>query len=448
MESFNVGKDGKPPQKPAPPQEQIQTPADRARKSLFQKKEKPPKAVPAKAEKPPKREKPPKPPKEPKAPKPPKAERAPKAEGDSSGNRKTVLLIILVVVFIGVVVSMVFNYLNSRTPDLAVNDLRNQVLTAKKNMPPAGPAAPQPGQPSGTLMDKQPGKPIPPAAPSAEELPKLQDKQARKIPPVVPNKQTVLPKPAPAAKKQPAKNAAQPPALVKIKPEAQKQPATVKSPKRAPAAAAKPAPSKKESTAGKQAAKVAAAPKSASYSSKPKAVSRSYQQTAREYSYTPRQTASKYKKANKTTTVQIAALPAGARNIGGLGSEYSGRRAGDTLFDWPGGQSAGNSKDLFDTDLKVRRQEREKMMDEFSSVKTLYMVLIKESENPDELRSMGRKLPYITPQPEIKQTYSHGRQVYWLTLGHYTTAEKAYNKATELKAAGVDTTVVSEKIYY
>jgi len=141
------------------------------------------------------------------------------------------------------------------------------------------------------------------------------------------------------------------------------------------------------------------------------------------------------KRTTRPATVQIARVP-------------SASSADSSLFDWPGGQSAGSSKSLFDPAPRVAGTEQKKALDDLAASKTFYSVLIRESSDVEELRALGRRINLGTVSPEIKQTVSHGRNVYWLTVGHYTTSGKAHNKAEELKSLGFQATVISEKSYY
>ncbi|HOO56065.1 MAG TPA: hypothetical protein PLN69_04530 [bacterium] len=109
----------------------------------------------------------------------------------------------------------------------------------------------------------------------------------------------------------------------------------------------------------------------------------------------------------------------------------------------------GKNKDLLsNAPTKLKRKETEKALGDLTSTKQLYMVLIMESTDPEPLRKIGKTLELNTLSPEIKKTVSHGQEIYWLTAGHYTDKETAYNKAQIIKRMGFNANVVSEKIYY
>lgn len=450
MDSFNVGKDGQPPRQPGqPPQmpvapkqqkEDFLTPADRARKGLFSKKEKPPQAGAGK---------------HPPQGRPAARAAAPKAAAGDSSKSKVILLIILGIVVIGAGGIFVYNSFSNKPPEFPM-----QANASRRVFLDAGTAA-------------RPGLPQPPSGQPVTGAPAAQPAGAEKntIPPIV-QKQTTpaasQPATAQAAPAKPATAAQQPPAKQKAPEAAAKKPAAQKQ----PAAKAAKFAAKKQAAPAVSAPKTRAVPKPAA---KPVAVSPKtttpaasakkpvYRQKSHPAVTARRQqpksgyaapSGKSYRKVQAPATVQIVALPRGgyaggtAHARGTVKENFT--RTADVLYDWPGGQSKGKSKNLFQEqpESEVVRQEREKMMDEFASVEKLYMVLIKESADPEELRDYGRLMPHTTPPLEIKQTTSHGRQVYWLTVGHYTTVDKAYNKSQELKSMGVETTVVSEKIYY
>ena len=121
--------------------------------------------------------------------------------------------------------------------------------------------------------------------------------------------------------------------------------------------------------------------------------------------------------------------------------------ASNNLFAWPGGKSAGGSKSVFEKSPNFMGKENSPAEADFSRSKVLYMVLVQESLTPEPLREVARKLEVMTLAPEIKKTISHGRQIYWLTVGHYTSKTAAANKAQEIRNMGFPTTVVSEKVY-
>lgn len=509
MDKFSIGKGGKTPkQPPAAPQqkENGQSPADSAGKRLFSSKAKAPKADKAPktakaggglfSKKAPKADA-----AQPAAqPKPGAAQAKPAAAmktagkpakaaagGAAAGSNKSkiILLSILGVVLVGAVAFTLMNSGSSRQP-VGVNPNMRRPMTGPAvpgargpNVPPGrnqvrGPNIPrtqgQPGSPTAA-------RPAPGQKQTIPELPKKQQKPVAAVKKEAPAEQTETqqrkPVLSPAARKnirqqaraqQPEQRrpripqAAKPAEKKKVKvvPVAaapRPKPVVKQTPKPAPKPAAKPvvAVTAAKKPVTKPATKKTTYPSVASKKVQPKTESvyigrQSSGQIAENYSAPATKTSTKSK---APATVQISALPyKGSKNTG---KTYAHTTSGD-LYNWPGGQSKGSSKTLFqeqaEPEVVVQKQEREKMMDEFASVKKLYMVLIKESADPEELRDYGRRMPYTTPPPEIKQTMSHGRQVYWLTVGHYTTADKAYNKAQELKSMGVETTVVSEKIYY
>ncbi len=118
------------------------------------------------------------------------------------------------------------------------------------------------------------------------------------------------------------------------------------------------------------------------------------------------------------------------------------------FYSWPGGRSEGNSKTLFDSEPDFGNRNRDGAAEELNAVKKFYMVLVKQSQDPEELRQIGRKMGLDSLSPEIKETTQNGQPTYWLTVGHYTSPDKASNKASELRSLGYKTTVVSEKVYY
>lgn len=122
----------------------------------------------------------------------------------------------------------------------------------------------------------------------------------------------------------------------------------------------------------------------------------------------------------------------------------------DDLYEWPGGQSYGTSKTLLKSgEPQAWHTSNQADKDpQFKLSETLYMVLVMESENIQDLRRIADALDLDSPKPEIKKTVSFGRDVYWLTVGHYTTESKAYNKAQEIREKGYPTTIVSEKVSY
>ncbi len=420
------------------------------------------------------------------------------AGGAAAGSNKSkiILLSILGVVLVGAVAFTLMNSGSSRQP-VGVNPNMRRPMTGPAVPGARGPNIPgrnqvrgpnipprTQGQPGVGMNRQQASRPAPGQKQTIPELPKKQQQPVAAAKKEAPAEQIETPqrKPilSPAARKNIRQQArAQQPEQRRPQIPQTAKPAVQKRPKVAPVAAApkakpvvkqtpKPAP-KPAAVSSKPAAKPAVAvapakkpvtkpatkkttyPSVASKKVQPKTESvyigrQSSDRIAESYSAPAAKTSTKSK---APATVQISALPyKGSKNTG---KTYAHTSSGD-LYSWPGGQSKGSSKTLFqeqaEPEVVVQKQEREKMMDEFASVKKLYMVLIKESADPEELRDYGRRMPYTTPPPEIKQTMSHGRQVYWLTVGHYTTADKAYNKAQELKSMGVETTVVSEKIYY
>jgi hypothetical protein len=467
MDNFNVGKGGEPPKQN---DENALTPADRARKGLFSRKEKAPKPAPA--------------PKLPKAPKPAKAAKQAEAipgaatagkpsssitagsKATGSNTSKVILLAILGITILGAGGFFAVNtfILNKPVPP------PQMPMNVKNRVPGAGGVMTR----QGAQVAGQPAQPGQAGVPKVGELPALSEKGKAAQPAGITAKQNQKlnvtpapeqPKKAPAqanesaliakapAKVKKAERPSPPPVVTKKMPEQKAaQPAkraaaekTARTTKVKPAvamanvAAVKPAPA---------APKHVAAPKP---KPKPmvavKPISTTVSAPAQKHYAKPAVTVNRT--APAAATIQISSLPV-VRNRGKskLGNPPPLPAASDDFYNWPGGSSKGHNKDLFDSQPSQLKQEHEKAMDEFASVKKLYMVLVKESNDPEELRSIGRKMPGITPPPEIKQTESHGRQIYWLTVGHYTTADKAYNKAQELKAMGVETTVVSEKIYY
>jgi hypothetical protein len=468
MDSFNINKDGKTPGKPGDP---MQTPADRARKGLFSRKEKAPKQVPAPIA-PPAQAGIPQTPSSPAAKQPKQKKQAVGgAAAGGSNTSKIILLAILGVVILGAAGFFVFNNLINKPVEMPVanpnirrpfpgpgNTAQRPGIPGNMNTAAqqAGNAAKQTGQPE---MQGRPGRPSQATLPTEKELPVLPEKgkpakrpvsaapaaqpkhmnQAQVPPPVVTRKTEPVLKPVVAVVPvKPVVKVKQAP-VQKVQPVQNTQVVSNKIGTRKPVAKVARVPVRRVAKpvviAEPMEPVLAAAPKP---KAKPAAVK--YSATSRK-----RTEASivSFRKVTPAATVQISSLPNGSR----LGRQPSLKDV-DNFYDWPGGKSAGHNKDIFDSQPSLLKQEHEKTMDEFSSSKKLYMVLVKEAGDVNELKDMGRKLPSISPPPEIKQTESHGRQVYWLTVGHYTTADKAYNKAQELKSLGVETTVVSEKIYY
>ncbi|MFA6447952.1 MAG: hypothetical protein WCX65_00650 [bacterium] len=434
MDNFNIGKGGEPPKKTG---DGIQTPADRARKGLFSKKDKAPKPAKVKAQAAPAATQ------DGPAPKAAPAKRASDsvtsgAKQAGSNASKIILMAILGVTILGAAGFYVVNTF------ILNKDVVPQTAGTFTNRPVAGRPMPSPNAPVPAGVKPSPANPAPGNAvvPKAGEMPALPEKgNAPKIAekPVVRKPAQGGMIPAPPVKKQSAPKA--------VKPQiAEKKPV-------APPAVAKKVAVAKPVAAVPKAKPVVEAPKAVIEKNRPapavkaKASRVVVQPQAAVVSATPRKRVSQPVAANRAATVQISSLPAVSGDVRIHTPPQRGSK--DGFYDWPGGSSKGNNKGLFDSQpSKLLKQEKEKAMDEFSSVKMLYMVLVKEADNPEELKSIGRRMPSVTPSPEIKQTESHGRQVYWLTVGHYTTADKAYNKAQELKSMGVDTTVVSEKIYY
>lgn len=120
----------------------------------------------------------------------------------------------------------------------------------------------------------------------------------------------------------------------------------------------------------------------------------------------------------------------------------------DDLFSWPAGKSFGSSKSLNTKSPNSKYSTVSDINPELKLEKTFYMVLIKESNDVEELRRLASKMKLHNPAPEIKATVSFGRPIYWLTVGHYTSEYKAFNKAHEISERGFPTTIVSEDIYY
>lgn len=120
----------------------------------------------------------------------------------------------------------------------------------------------------------------------------------------------------------------------------------------------------------------------------------------------------------------------------------------DDLFSWTEGKSFGSSKSLTKKSPDTRYSTVSDINSELKLEKKYYMVLIKESNNVEELRRLASNLKINTPAPEIKATVSFGRPVYWLTVGHYTSEYKAFNKAHEIREKGFPTTIVSENVFY
>lgn len=399
-----------------------------------------------------KKVKPPRPKKE----KPPKQPRQSKVKGsavDSSGKRKIALLIILAVAVVGAAVYYGLPLILDRTPSQIPSP-----TAFRQKINPA--AAPQTTTPTAAAPARPAGAPRTPAASPAkspeqkniagtEGLPKLPEKTGQ----------------APTAKKP----AAQPPARggatragaprTALQPSAQPAPVAKKPAARTaakPATAPKPATEKKPAAPARRTAtaKPATAPKR-TVATAPAQARRYVPQPA------PTQKKTAKKAAAKPSDKQSRRAAGTNVDIKRRGDSFglyspgefqrqgkSGGSTGDDFYYWPGGQDAGSNKSLFDSMPAMQDREKEKMLDDFTITKKLYMVLIKESESIEELRAMGRNIRLAYLSPEIKQTMSHGRRVYWLTVGHYTTAEKAYNKEQEIRALGFDTTVVSEKIHY
>lgn len=124
------------------------------------------------------------------------------------------------------------------------------------------------------------------------------------------------------------------------------------------------------------------------------------------------------------------------------------RGAMDDLFSWPAGKSFGSSKSLNTNSPNSKYSTVSDINSELKLEKTYFMVLIKESNDVEELRRLANRLKVNNPAPEIKATVSFGRPIYWLTVGHYTSEYKAFNKAHEISEMGFPTTIVSENVFY
>ncbi len=417
-----------------------------------------------------------KPPREKKQPKQ-KAQKAPSGGGQDAGKKKIVLLVILVIALAGAGASMYFSrpaappqmpVARAQRPAVGgpetqsprrIQQPSEDILSEGARMDAEQPAAepikttgparrggggivveppaqakkitPETSAPVQTAQDRSAVRQ--PTIPKIEDLPNLPERTAEKpAPPVQEHKPAVAKKPSAKPAAEPAKVASAsttktrqprisaaldakpvPVAKTQSKP-AQRQQSSAAPAKRAAQAATAPAP------APKAAAKPVSSPAPAKPAVKPVAA---------------KVQSSPAKRTTRPATVQIARVP-------------SASSADSSLFDWPGGQSAGSSKSLFDPAPRVAGTEQKKALDDLAASKTFYSVLIRESSDVEELRALGRRINLGTVSPEIKQTVSHGRNVYWLTVGHYTTSGKAHNKAEELKSLGFQATVISEKSYY
>ncbi|HOY63262.1 MAG: hypothetical protein BWY28_02398 [bacterium ADurb.Bin236] len=418
-----------------------------------------------------------KPPREKKQPKQ-KAQKAPSGGGQDAGKKKVVLLVVLIIALGAAGASMYLNSRSSAPPPMPVaraqrpavggpetqsprriqqpsEDILSEGARMDAEQPAAepikttGPArrggggivveppaqakkiTPETSAPVQAAQDRSAVRQ--PTIPKIEDLPNLPERTAEKpAPPVQEHKPAVAKKPSAKPAAEPAKvasastsNARQPrisaaldakpvpAATTQPKPARRQQPSAAPA-KRAAQAATAPAP------APKAAAKPVSSPAPAKPAVKPVAA---------------KVQSSPAKRTTRPATVQIARVP-------------SASSADSSLFDWPGGQSAGSSKSLFDPAPRVAGTEQKKALDDLAASKTFYSVLIRESSDVEELRALGRRINLGTVSPEIKQTVSHGRNVYWLTVGHYTTSGKAHNKAEELKSLGFQATVISEKSYY
>jgi len=399
-------------------------------------------------------------------------------DGQDAGKKKVVLLVVLLVALVAVVASLYFNSRPTAPPPMPVARAQRPAVGGPQSKQPSRIQQPSEDQlsegakidaeqlsaepikttgparrGSGGIVVEPPAQakkittetsvPVPtdqdrsavrqPTIPKIEDLPKLPERAADKTatpvqerkpvaatPPSV--KTTAQPEKTASAStsqtRQPRISAAQdakpvPVAATQAKP-AQRQPSIATPAKRTAQVATTPAPAPKaeaKPVSSPAPAKTVAKPVSAQVKSSPS------------------------KRTTRPATVQIARVP-------------SASSADSGLFDWPGGQSAGSSKSLFDPAPRVAGTEQRKALDDLAASKTFYSVLIRESSDVEELRALGRRINLGTVSPEIKQTVSRGRNVYWLTVGHYTTSGKAHNKAEELKSLGFQATVVSEKSYY
>jgi hypothetical protein len=441
-----------PVQKPAAttPQAEVElTPADVAKQQAIGKifngkKEKIPKQPKVKKEKPPK---------QPKQPKQPKV--AGTGGGGGSNTTRIILLAVLGVVLIGAA-AYFFLFANKppQSPFPGVPTATGQVgnntgfvihRPARSATAPGAPSVQKPGM----VQGKQ--------TPGTEKLPPIAAKagkpvsaQAGTLVPVV--KVKPAPKPSVTPQTRPSRRATETqarrpvPAATAAKPAVRQRPTTrAAKPAQRPAVTARPMP--------------VPTPKPV-YAYKKAPAKKTTRRTYAQKTYYTNKQAAPWKTDYKLKpTTQVAGVYGTSINIkrtSGSTDLYSIDETekpygGTDFYPWPGGQSAGKNKSMFDSPPPrhgTARAENEEIPDEFATSKKLYMVLIKESTNLEDLRWMRTRMNLPSVTPEIKEMNIWGRPVYWLTVGHYTTPEKAYNKAQEIKGMGYSTSVVSEKVHY
>lgn len=86
--------------------------------------------------------------------------------------------------------------------------------------------------------------------------------------------------------------------------------------------------------------------------------------------------------------------------------------------------------------------------EEFRRQTIFYLVLVEESDSREELRQIAKSLELTTVAPEIREKSYGDRDVYWLTVGHYTRESDAYNMAQVIRRMGYIAEVVTEKVYH
>ena len=86
--------------------------------------------------------------------------------------------------------------------------------------------------------------------------------------------------------------------------------------------------------------------------------------------------------------------------------------------------------------------------EEFRKPTIFYFVLVYRSTDKSELINTAHNLNLDTLDPEILTKYDGDHIFYWLTVGHYTSENKAYNMMQFIRSKGYAAEIMSEKVYH
>ncbi len=399
---------------------------------------------------------------------------------------------ILIAVFIGVVVLaggyFAMNMLNNSgtqpMPQVPGANVPGQA-TSTVTVPGAGAVAkpPIPGAPSAKVPTPPPPAAVAPkksaVTPPAPAVPKPVVAKKPAPAPAAPEKMAA--KPAAAAKKKPAekpapqkiaRKASSPPAPAVPTPVVAKKASHAKKPVSKPAPRPAPAVARPASAPAHH---KAAAPKSRNTSRKKAVVVREYPDYQEEHSFSDfespapiraPQTQISISKKNVPGSRLVATLPgtplyepssptsrkanaASLVNPDDFRIQPKSINAPGTLpapKTAPATSGKGYSTQRFYDAGALSAEKKPADSNAFGNTKKFYMVLIEESDNLDEVRAAASDLKAYSIIPEVKTVKRHGKNVYWLTVGHYTSESKAFNKAQELRNTGFATSVVSEQV--